>query len=101
MSNKQTNISFRVNKDLKMQADELFKNLGTNTSAAINMFLSQCVREQALAIRPSMLSPEPSDDLKEALKEVEEFEKGKIKSKGYHDVDLMFAKIAEETEDYD
>ena len=101
MSNKQTNISFRVNKDLKMQADELFKNLGTNTSSAINMFLSQCVREQALVIKPSMISPEPSDDLKEALKEVEDFEKGKIKSKGYHDIDSMFAQIAEENEDYD
>lgn len=101
MPDKSTNISFRVNKDLKLQADELFKNLGINTSSAINMFLSQCVREQALAIKPSMLSPEPSDDLKEALKEVEDFEKGKIKSKGYHDVGLMFKEIAEETEDYD
>ena len=39
------NMSFRVDKNLKKQADELFKNLGMNTSVAINMFLTQCVRE--------------------------------------------------------
>lgn len=101
MSNKTTNISFRINKDLKIQADELFKNLGTNTSAAINMYLTQCVRNQSLLITPSMLSPEPSDDLKEALLEVDAFEKGKIKSKGYHNVEKMFAEIADEDEDYE
>lgn len=96
MSNKSTNISFRINRDLKMQADELFKNLGTNTSSAINMYLTQCVRNQSLLITPSMLSPEPSDDLKEALLEVEAFEKGEIKSKGYHNVEKMFAELADE-----
>ena len=34
------NMSFRVDKDLKKQADELFKNLGMNTSVALNMFLT-------------------------------------------------------------
>lgn len=42
------NMSFRVDKNLKAQADELFKNLGMNTSVALNMFLTQSVREQAL-----------------------------------------------------
>ena len=38
------NMSFRVDKELKKQADKLFKNLGLNTSVALNMFLTQCVR---------------------------------------------------------
>ena len=42
------NMSFRVDKDLKKQADELFKSLGMNTSVALNMFLTQSVRQQAL-----------------------------------------------------
>lgn len=29
------NMSFRVDRDLKKQADELFKNLGMNTSVAL------------------------------------------------------------------
>ena len=41
-------MSFRVDKNLKTQADELFKNLGMNTSVALNMFLTQCVREQSI-----------------------------------------------------
>lgn len=48
------NMSFRVDKDLKKQADELFKNLGMNTSVALNMFLTQSVRQQALPFLPSM-----------------------------------------------
>ena len=42
------NMSFRVDKNLKKQADELFKKLGMNTSVALNMFLSQSVREQSI-----------------------------------------------------
>ena len=38
------NMSFRVDKSLKKQADELFKKLGMNTSVALNMFLTQSVR---------------------------------------------------------
>ena len=34
------NMSFRVDRNLKQQADELFKNLGMNTSVALNMFLT-------------------------------------------------------------
>lgn len=48
------NMSFRVDKDLKKQADELFKNLGMNTSVALNIFLTQSVRQQALPFLPSM-----------------------------------------------
>lgn len=49
-----TNISFRVDKNLKEQADILFKNLGMNTSVALNMFLTQCVREQSIPFIPSI-----------------------------------------------
>ena len=79
------NMSFRVDKNLKKQADELFKNLGMNTSVAINMFLTQCVREQALPFTPNMIAPEPSAE----LKEVEDIESGRIKVKGYHNINTF------------
>lgn len=44
----------------------LFKNLGTNTNSAINMFLRQCDREQCLVFTPSM-TPVPSKKLLESL----------------------------------
>lgn len=83
------NMSFRVDKNLKTQADELFKSLGMNTSVALNMFLTQSVREQALPFTPNMVAPEPSNELKEALKEVEDIEKGEIKVKGYHNINTF------------
>ena len=39
------------------------------------------------------LSKEPSKELKEALKEAEDILSGKIKSKGYYDIDEMFEDI--------
>ena len=42
------NMSFRVDKTLKNEADKLFKSLGLNTIVALNMFLAQSVREQSI-----------------------------------------------------
>lgn len=75
------NMSFRVDKDLKKKADELFKNLGMNTSVALNMFLTQSVREQSLPFNPTM--DVPNKRLLNALEEVETIESGKIKAKRY------------------
>lgn len=75
------NMSFRVDKDLKKQADELFKNLGMNTSVALNMFLTQSVREQSIPFTPSMKVP--NKRLVNALEEVEAIESGKMNAKRY------------------
>lgn len=75
------NMSFRVDKNLKKQADELFKKLGMNTSVALNMFLSQSVREQSIPFIPSM--EVPNAKLMSAIEEVEAIESGKIKVKKY------------------
>lgn len=75
------NMSFRVDKKLKYQADELFKNLGMNTSVALNMFLTQSVREQRIPFIPSM--EVPNARLISAIEEVEAIESGKIKAKKY------------------
>ena len=83
------NMSFRVDKDLKQQADILFKKLGMNTSVALNLFLTQCVRDQALPFRPDMSTSIPSKALQKALKEAAAIETGKIKVKGYHDVNAF------------
>ena len=75
-----------------------FKKLGMNTSVALNMFLTQSVREQALPFAVTMKRNEPSKDLKEALMELEEAEKGNLKLKGYHDVHQMLEDILNEDE---
>ena len=75
------NMSFRVDKELKSQADKLFKNLGMNTSVALNMFLTQSVREQSIPFIPSM--EVPNARLISAIEEVEAIESGKIEAKKY------------------
>lgn len=90
------NMSFRVDKDLKEQADELFKSLGMNTSVALNMFLTQSVREQQIPFMVTMQSPEPSDRLKIALKELEDVENGKVKLKGYNNMTDLVEALNEE-----
>ena len=75
------NMSFRVDKKLKKQADELFKKLGMNTSVALNMFLTQSVREQSIPFIPSI--DVPNARLISAIEEVEAIESGKIKAKKY------------------
>lgn len=90
------NMSFRVDKDLKKQADELFKNLGMNTSVALNMFLAQSVREQQLPFKVSMNNPKPSKELLKALKEGEEILSGKRKAKKYHSVKELIEDLENE-----
>lgn len=45
------NVTFRVDDDLKKQADALFAELGMNLSTAFNIFLRQSVREQQIPFR--------------------------------------------------
>lgn len=40
-----SNVSFRIDSDLKAQADTLFSQLGMNMTTAFNIFLRQAVRE--------------------------------------------------------
>lgn len=79
------NMTIRVDKNLKTSVDSLFKNLGTTTNSAINMFLRQCDREQSLVFTPA-LAPAPSKELAEALQEIEDYNNGKIELERYKDV---------------
>ena len=45
---KTVNVTFRVDGELKKQADSLFSELGMNLSTAFSIFLRQSVREQQL-----------------------------------------------------
>lgn len=70
------NMSFRVDRNLKKQADTLFRELGLNTSVALNMFLAQCVRNQALPFTPNRTDKNST---------IQEEENTEIKADGYYD----------------
>lgn len=57
MDNKLANVSFRIDKNLKVQADELFDNLGMNMTTAFNIFLRQSVREGRIPFEIRMNMP--------------------------------------------
>lgn len=84
-------ISIRVNENLKEQAQELFKDWGLDMSTAVNIFLSQTVREQRI---PFVIGGEiPNAETIAAMEEVEEMAK-----KGIHrfsSVEDMFKELDE------
>ena len=53
-----TSMNIRTDIEIKKQAEELFATLGLNMTTAVNMFLRQSVRNQAL---PLELSINPND----------------------------------------
>jgi len=64
-------IQVRVDDDLKAKADELFKDLGTDTTTAIRMFLTQALAVNGFPFEIKRASANPY----EALTEIELLEK--------------------------
>ena len=58
----------RIDRDTKKEAAELFKELGTDMSTAVNMFLRQCVNTGGIPfrIRKSRYSLEVEEAMEEA-----------------------------------
>ena len=60
-----TNISIRLEKDLKLQADPLLESVGLNYSTAFKMFLKQIIIQRKI---PMEIYTEPELVLTDALK---------------------------------
>jgi DNA-damage-inducible protein J len=57
----QINVNIRMDKDTKERADALFNALGFNLTTAINTFVKQALREQAIPFQPK-LKRQPLDN---------------------------------------
>ncbi|MDR1069821.1 MAG: type II toxin-antitoxin system RelB/DinJ family antitoxin [Gracilibacteraceae bacterium] len=44
----QTNLTIRIDENIKQEAESLFNKIGLNMSAAINVFFRQAIREQSI-----------------------------------------------------
>ena len=44
----QTNLTIRIDEDIKREAESLFSKIGLNMSAAVNVFFRQAIREQTI-----------------------------------------------------
>lgn len=87
-------VNVNVDSNLKKQANYILNDLGLNMSTAINMFLTQVVKHDGLPFE--VVNPKPSKELLEAINEGEDILNGKIKAKGYHNVQKMIDDILNE-----
>ena len=74
-----TNIS--IDSDIKLKAQELFADFGLDLSTAINIFLRQSVRENAIPF--NITREAPNSDTIAAINEFEEFKKNPSNYKRY------------------
>jgi DNA-damage-inducible protein J len=44
----QTNLTIRIDENIKQEAERLFNRIGLNMSAAVNIFFRQAIREQSI-----------------------------------------------------
>lgn len=62
-----TKITVRADRTLKQQAERVFASMGMTMSGAINIFLSQVVREQRLPFHPGATVEEMKENGFEAM----------------------------------
>lgn len=81
-----TNVSIRMDVQLKKQAEELFSDLGLNMTVAMTMFLRQAVRIQGI---PFEISRAPNAETIAAMKEAELIARDP-NVKGYNNLEDLF-----------
>ncbi len=92
MANNTTNISIRMDAELKAQADDLFSQLGLNISTAFNIFVRQSLREGRIPFDISL--NQPNKETIAAMLEAERIAKDPS-VKGYTDMNQLFADLKE------
>ncbi|MDY2653697.1 MULTISPECIES: type II toxin-antitoxin system RelB/DinJ family antitoxin [Eisenbergiella] len=90
MAGNTTNISIRMDSDLKVQADELFNELGMNLTTAFNIFVRQSLREGGIPF--AIKTERPNKETIAAMLEAERIAKDQS-VKGYTDLDELFADL--------
>ena len=82
-----TNISIRMDSDLKTQAEALFAEFGMNITTAFNIFVRQAVREGKIPFEISL--NQPNSETLAALMEAKRIARDPD-VKGYTDLEELF-----------
>lgn len=90
MNGSTTNITIRMDANLKAQAEALFNELGMNLSTAFNIFVRQSLREGAIPFKIHLEKPNA-----ETIAAMEEAKRIANDSsvKGYSDINELFAEL--------
>ena len=86
-----SNISIRMDADLKSAAEALYEELGMNLSTAFNIFVRQSLREGRIPFDISL--NQPNNETIAAMREAERIADDPS-VKGYTDLDEMFADLS-------
>ena len=90
MAGNTTNISIRMDSELKAQADALLAELGMNLSTAFNIFVRQSIREGRIPFDISL--NQPNRETIAAMLEAERIAKDRS-VKGYSDLNELFNEL--------
>jgi DNA-damage-inducible protein J len=86
----QTNLTIRIDENVKRDAETLFNRIGLTMSAAINVFFRQAVREQAI---PFELKPYDDyyneHNMKRILHSIEQAKTGQVVTKTLAELEAM------------
>lgn len=85
------NVTIRMDKELKKEADEILDELGMSFTTAVTLFIKQCVRDREFPFEPML---EPNKTTIKALKELDRMIKHPEEYKTYN----SFKEILEELE---
>lgn len=90
MNGSTTNITIRMDANLKAQAEALFNELGMNLSTAFNIFVRQSLREGAIPFKIHLEKPNA-----ETIAAMEEANRiaNDPSVKGYTDINELFAEL--------
>lgn len=86
-----TNISMRIDEELKSQLQELVSHLGMDMTTFFTISAKQAVREQRIPFRISMEIP--NEETREAIEEVRKMKQDPSLGKSYTDVDEMMKEL--------
>ena len=86
----QTNLTIRIDENIKAEAETLFNRIGLTMSSAINVFFRQAIREQSI---PFELKPYDDyysgERLRRLLHSIEQAENGEVIGKTLAELEAM------------
>ena len=91
-----TNITIRIDDDVKKDAESLFDKLGFSISGAINVFFRQAIREQAIPFPIRAATAEEkyneyfnSHNMKILMESIEQAKSGQVVTKTLAELEAM------------
>lgn len=86
-----TNVTMKMEEDLKAQLQELVSNLGMDMTTFFTISAKQAVREQRIPFDITMNTP--NEETREAIEEVRQMKQYPSLGKTYTDVDEMMKEL--------